>query len=961
MIDLAKLMISSRDARNEKIENKNNEKIEKIENNEKIENTKNKKGGFKHASSIIIKEGEYKGYYGFIADFYPATYMLSESGHGYIEVEGRRLSVGEKTITLYGESIIENFIPAKFSSLSDNELLEIVVYNDNSELKLGYIWKNKTYTIQYFLNQGIDQQTVVDMVNNPNNVFIVNIDIGILTMQSLNINSVSDLTDDIIENMNNMTMNTMNNTTISPISLVKEFSKQIKNNEKFKQDLMYELTLMGGKKYLDIKNPQDKSHNYVIKSVNPDVVINKISKKDIIGKPYFIHISTGDDYIYRPDKNTYYVSYNKLLQFKPNMIEIQNDKSFAKVKSGPYAKKVFKIEKYNLAHLKVILSSNGRTIESQLIKIIDSHGNSTNITSPIYPKHVFYVDMLLKNGNLAECIKIIGTNSLGRKLEINEKIDDVTSGPTFIKKTITECELTSDSLCIPNFELLNGFRFIDYEDQDQDQVKYQVQDKDRYKNLNETNEMLHINEEIEQETHDQPDFETEEHDYGQEKQEQQEENAGEIIYDNDEAKNSFKDFERTYFKEKMLTATQNALKTKINNVSKLLQHQDINDLEILKKVENVINCVKNISKTTIKLDTDTNIKFIITCILMYDMLNYGFNFDIDASLKKLFSLKSKTTYFNIQDITNIENNVFITIDLPEEFFKNITELKKSKNYTEIIKMLLLHADKIIQKCLGINVNLFNKFSFDESKLISLGKRSREDEEILAVKKIKEGLKKYVSYKNILNNSSLPEIETPIEWSNYKYIIDAYKLSLEKKEPRKKYEYIIQNIYRIPFALKNDMIANDLKTYLLFILDSIKSAIQSEILKENFEKEKLLKKKREINEYRATSAFKTDGKYDITDSEIKDTGSYLRKKKLMESKKSIGQSSQKNYRLENILNGLSKKFNKMTPEERLVEKSKLENNLEKDKDLLDESIRLSWENPNYNTLNRWLKLIKENEQ
>ena len=98
----------------------------------------------------------------------------------------------------------------------------------------------------------------------------------------------------------------------------------------------------------------------------------------------------------------------------------------------------------------------------------------------------------------------------------------------------------------------------------------------------------------------------------------------------------------------MLTATQNALKTKINNVSKLLQHQDINDLEILKKVENVINCVKNISKTTIKLDTDTNIKFIITCILMYDMLNYGFNFDIDASLKKLCTSRTSGSKLNCE-------------------------------------------------------------------------------------------------------------------------------------------------------------------------------------------------------------------------------------------------------------------------------------------------------------------------
>lgn len=951
-IDLKQLMLSSR---SRKTEDSPKENIQTT-----LKTQKKSKGGFKHGASVIMKEGEYKGYHGFVADFYPATYVLSEQGNGYTEVQGQRLAIGERTITSYGDSMIKEFIPAKFSSLADNELLELIVYNNESEFKLGYVWKNKAYMINYFLNQGLNQENVMDMISNPNNIFIVDINNDFtLTMDSLHINRISDITDDIIESMNNMHFKSG---TIAPISLVDNFSNTIKYNETLQHELMFPL----GKEYLDINN--------VMKRLNPtNVIIKRINKRDVVGKPYFMYIRTGDYYIYRPDQDQYYVSYNKLVQFKPNMIEIQkNDKRFAKVKTGPYARQIFKIEKYNPAHLKIILSSNGRTIESHLVRIIDRRNNSINKTSQIYPKHVFYIDLLLKNGNLAECVKIIDIDSFGRHLEINEQINQV-----YVKNTISEFQLNKNTL-IPNFKQLNGFHFVDYTEQEQ-----QEQEQEQVLNfIPKSYEMLEINEEINQENGDQPDFENEEKDYGEGEQEFDEHDAadtGEIIYENNEVKvqSSFKDNERMYRTEDKLTSTQKSLKSKINSVSRLIGHVVTDEYELLKKVENVLECVKNSTKTSIKLDTSTNIKYVITCIIIYDIIQSGINFDLDIFLKKLFP-----EYFTIDDISNIENNVFInTKEQASEskvFISNILQLKKSKNYREIIKVLLLQADKIIQQCLGIHVNMLNKYEFDAGLLIPLGvstsgKRLREEENELALKKLRTALTKYLSYKDILNNKPLPEIETPIQWAHYKSIIDAYKRSLEKKQPENNYKYIIENIYRIPFALQDD-IPNNIKKYLTTIFNSIKLDIQRQISNENSERKRHQEQQRKIIEYRKTSNFKSHGKFvnrqtkfgtvetfnphftEIeVEPEIKDTGSYLRKKKLMQMKNSIGKSSQKIYRDTNISKLLKKKFDKMTVDERITEKKRLEALLEKDTKINSDK-KLEKEN----ALKHWKKLLGEND-
>jgi hypothetical protein len=105
--------------------------------------------------------------------------------------------------------------------------------------------------------------------------------------------------------------------------------------------------------------------------------------------------------------------------------EKSNFKYIGNVTSGPYKGKRLEVVGYQPAHLDIILSTTGRKVYDHLIRkktnkgefIIDENDNPVFEKSLIYPSHVFYFDLLLKNGNYAQVNKILSDD----RISVTEK------------------------------------------------------------------------------------------------------------------------------------------------------------------------------------------------------------------------------------------------------------------------------------------------------------------------------------------------------------------------------------------------------------------------------------------------------------------------------------------------------------------------------------------------------------
>ena len=814
-----------------------------------VENVVEKKVGFKHGNSVIVNDGPYKGRIGFVNDFSPPTYDLSGTGEGYVEYDGYPLDVGEKTHTSYGPSVIKKIIPA----ITNSDVLEVVVYNDDGILKLGYIWVDKQYAALYFYKNNI-KVTESDL-QNPNNVFIAEI-------------------------------------TIEGASLIEQLLSELGQNENLKNTLKNPL----GQKYID----EDMNVMYLNP---PNTIIKKINKKDIV-ETYFLHISTVQSYPYDPRKNQYYVSYTQLLQFKPTLLTyIKNgeNKGMMRVKSGPYANKYFNIVKYNDANLKIVLDSD-----------------NTIVYLP--PKKVFYVDMILTNGNYAECVKIIADD--GTSLTINER-----NNHTFTKRDIITSEIS---------KLVNGFYFsnVDVSPTSPSSPTIYVPTSYIGENSDENNDENNGDDDDDEENKEYNDYGDNDNDNDNESYE----------FENTEGQQqqSFKDIERTTISS-TLNKYQLSLIPLIQRVARIMLGDEIEEpnlTHVLTKLEHIIKCIKQQQNSDIKLEASNNIKYIISHILLFYCLSHYPHFSFDNLFDRLFP-----AYFNDKDVTNdvlndimfIEESDTDLMDSIKNIIKNKKKQQKYANTKKIVKLILLKADKMIQKCLGTNINFLREKTqgeiFDLIPLgIKDGNRIRDIEEEKAMQKIKNKIKNNVTYKNIMRNDTLPQNETKIDWGHYISILDKYKFDTQQKTQNYSRKYIIDNIYRIPFALQENLPPN-LQRSLTQLLDLIKRDIQEQILKINLDNtiyQDKMSLVRNSDSFRNMGRYDEKGVFDPTydpsfedDSVvIKDTGSYLRQKNIRDLNNKINKTSRIITNENNKEKSLQIRLSKMTPEEREKEEHRL---------------------------------------
>ena len=154
----------------------------------------------------------------------------------------------------------------------------------------------------------------------------------------------------------------------------------------------------------------------------------------LLQKGYTVKTLPGWNNIYKPDRDYYKISYSLVVKYKPGEIKVdKQDKRYASIKKGEYAGKKFLIVDYNKAKMMLRLTSNNRELVYE-------------------PSDVFYFDLRLTNGNVAEVVDTL----LGNKLKIREKVE---ASNEMVTRIISENEIA---------EKLSGFTLSDTENERED-------------------------------------------------------------------------------------------------------------------------------------------------------------------------------------------------------------------------------------------------------------------------------------------------------------------------------------------------------------------------------------------------------------------------------------------------------------------------------------------------------------
>lgn len=124
-----------------------------------VSNTQRKKR-FVHGNNVIMKRGLYKGYYGFVYEFYPGKYEVEIEEKQYVPVQHYgSYQIGDTILTNYGESRITNIVPVLYGikiantneelRFPETVLTKVItfIHPIQKKLKIGEIANNKTIKI----------------------------------------------------------------------------------------------------------------------------------------------------------------------------------------------------------------------------------------------------------------------------------------------------------------------------------------------------------------------------------------------------------------------------------------------------------------------------------------------------------------------------------------------------------------------------------------------------------------------------------------------------------------------------------------------------------------------------------------------------------------------------------------------------------------------------------------------
>lgn len=863
-----------------------------------------KKKSFTHGVNVIFNNGTYKGYHGFVSDFFPASLSLMTSGRAFIEAQkyGPLVTPGTSLITEVGNSLVEQVLPSIGGEYAPIQLFK---NREDNQLRVGRVVSNENMIMRSLMSQGKGMQEIQMMMDNPNNNFVIELTLFDSSLIS-NMSGLSIGSNDADILADQLTKMQINAETPAPLE---QLSQEVKTNASLLDKIVH---------------PE---------YFGDEVQVKVVFKRDLVGPQYYLNVSSnlGDIKIYNPTKPHYLVSYTRPVTFSPNMVTIEKEplkvgetafqvkhekfvvgpktevkmtkqqieneqksfKYFGVVKSGPYSGQRLEVVDYTPSHLSVTLSTNGRRITSHVIRkrtkdgnyIIDESNNPVFETSLIMPSHVFYLDLLLKNGNYVQVNKILPNGNIS----VTEK-DSVSRH--YLQREISQDEIQ---------ELQPGFKFSDKEKVSVQQEELFVQGPSQ----EDTSEFQ------EQQTYDdEGESDSQEVDYATSP-------IDDIEADEEQPqKASFKDTQRTTIEQRELTKQEKSFKEEIQSILKLLRVHD-ESIDVYSTMDTVLNIVKMMTNKlkainfTGDLTVTSNLKFIMVCLVLYELVKTGFDKNMDTVISMLFP-----TYFTIKDIQaqSMNENIFLmkwednlSQERIDSAISQIREYRQSENnYPKIIKEIITNADIVLQGILGLHVNIMERSPVNLKDLIPVGinpvtgRRFKDEALERELQRGREASIKLrsqmVTVEDLLNDRALPEQEVVITWAKiYEPIMIKFKQEVQKKADtqvslKQDYIYIKNNLQRAPFALRDDIMKPSVRK----AFEGIYKTLLATIIKQNLKAEKSKKRQREEDEQirinRARIVSNRPVEEEEEEYEQEHTKSYLKEKQKRETKKALDRAT-----------------------------------------------------------------------
>jgi hypothetical protein len=513
----------------------------------------------------------------------------------------------------------------------------------------------------------------------------------------------------------------------------------------------------------------------------------------------------------------YLITYKKQINLLKSQLK-RKTSTLYEILSGPYKGKTCEIKQLYPAHLIIYIDAAGKKVSKHMVK-----ENNNYIERHIYPSDVFYMDLILNNGNMFEVKEI--TNNIIIGLEKTEK--------GLIPRQITESDIES---------LQPGFAFTKntMEKMKLEESIYSYGDPMyEEKEFEEDDENNQLDEYIEEEIQ-----ESDEENEIEEVPETEIDTRDEQIY-----KSSYKDIERITFEGKTLTKEQQKIKTKIEKITTTFGISNLDEYKLIQQIDETIkNIKKELKSANIEFWNISDEKYIIAALVIFNIIKSGFgsliyNENDDILSSYLYNLITGTRpFFNKKDYNNsifAKSGWTTSFEANEQIFKS---LLNSKDHLEIHKYILSNCLEMIEKIYGkINLDIQPK---KQESLTVLGKRKYEDEP-----------RKRITVKDIFTKNVTPDANKILWGIAYQPLLDKYKSKLIEKinDPNSNkttklvYDYVLQNLERGLFAVEEiKKLSNESKSQIdILKFDKMSKIWQSllndaKIIYNKLEKEKVSK-------------------------------------------------------------------------------------------------------------------------
>jgi hypothetical protein len=465
----------------------------------------------------------------------------------------------------------------------------------------------------------------------------------------------------------------------------------------------------------------------------------------------------------------YIIQHPRVISVQQNHIVKQQDVEKVKILKGEFKNYVGQIIRSQPAYLSVYIDSLGK----QMSSYVDKFGK----TQKLEPTDVFYIDLILANGN---AFQVNSINSQG----LIKGIEKTLQG--YEAKTINQSDIA---------RLQPGFKFHAHQSVSQEEFDSQN---------------LLQEEVVTSEVEDRDDVSEPEEDGFYKDQEE-----SNLEYDEPQFVSSFKDQDRVTFQNIKLNKSQEEIKRVIEKIFLNIVGRSIAEELVVSDFIIHVDEILNITKE--KLQSSSNMqnnwtpgdkRVIISCMAFRHLVKNDYAYFISQSnlLNTFIDMLINKQIINRK---HVENNIFLQNEWTSAF--SIPMFKLPKQFEEIIYI-------IFQNCYDY-LNSIDDFieipTFNNSK-------TTDESQFLKVEKIsKEPPRKYAYASEVINNA-IPSTAIKVLWAprfqnvfvEYHKLLDTRVKALEEKgkensiqkqnyiNSAKVYAWVNENLQQAPFVLKD---------------------------------------------------------------------------------------------------------------------------------------------------------------